>query len=190
MIYTDMVKVVCMDDSGELANGSRLRRGEFYEASEYNDRCYLVNGYVCRKARFTVVSEDTETAEIPQDIPTPAQTGQKWDSGKTNPDLLYDDVPLALELCIRVLDYGQAKYNADGKLKQGGWKLVDRLIERYKKASSRHDLAIRKGELKDDESGLAHRAHKIINELFVLQTELEQGVYGPDALTFKDPHVK
>ena len=136
------------------------------------------------KRAFALRSKGKEATEIPAVIPTAPQIGQKWDNGKTDPDLLYDGVPLAIELVIRILDYGQAKYKTPH-----GWKQVDDLIRRYKKASARHDLSIRKGELKDAESGLAHRAHKIINELFVLQTELEQGLYGTDALVFKDPHA-
>lgn len=117
-----------------------------------------------------------------KELTTPPDAGQKWDAGKTNPDLLYDGVPNALQAVIAVLDYGQAKYG-----KPHGWKNVFDLITRYKAASSRHDQKIRLGELKDAESGLAHRAHKIINELFVLQKEIEDGVYGENYTEFNLP---
>lgn len=168
------------------AHEDLLTVGKEYMALKYND----YNGYYiecddgCKRWWFPDRFEDVPPYHIEkkEDIPMTKQTGQKWDNGKTDPDLLYDGVPLAIRTVIAVLDYGQAKYG-----QPHGWKEVPNLVKRYKSASSRHDQKMRLGELKDDESNLAHRAHKIINELFVLQTEIEQGVYGTDYAVFKEP---
>lgn len=95
--------------------------------------------------------------------------GQKWDGGKTNPSLLFEGVPLALALVTRTLDYGYAKYQD-----AHGWSRVPNAIVRYTSAGYRHLLKKLTGETHDDESGLLHDAHEIINKLFVLELRLRE----------------
>ena len=95
--------------------------------------------------------------------------GQKWDTGKTNPALLYEGVPLALALVTRTLDYGFAKYKD-----AHGWSRVPNAIVRYTSAGYRHWVKFLTGETHDEESGLLHEAHECINKLFVLELKLRQ----------------
>jgi hypothetical protein len=92
--------------------------------------------------------------------------GLKFDAGKVQARLLREGVPRALEELDKVLTFGAGKYAAHS------WQHVENGDERYQDASYRHDAARNKGELFDQETGLRHRAHHIINELFLLELEL------------------
>ena len=94
--------------------------------------------------------------------------GLKFDAGKNQARLLREGVPRALEELDRVLTFGAKKYAAHS------WQHVENAEERYQDASYRHDSARNKGEIFDRETGLLHRAHHIINELFLLELELRR----------------
>ncbi|QRI46309.1 hypothetical protein [Xanthomonas phage X2] len=93
-------------------------------------------------------------------------TGRKFDAGKVQPRLLYEGMPRALSALVDVLTFGAGKYAAHN------WLNVANGMERYQDASYRHDSLRCQGELCDAETGLRHRAHHIVNELFVLELEL------------------
>lgn len=92
--------------------------------------------------------------------------GLKFDGGKQRPALLHEGVPLALTEVVKTLTFGAQKYAAHS------WQQVENAAERYQDASYRHDSARCRGELIDPETGIRHRAHHIINELFLLELEL------------------
>lgn len=92
--------------------------------------------------------------------------GLKYDGGKEQPRLLHQGVPLALAEVVRTLTFGAMKYAPHS------WQQVENALDRYQDASYRHDAARCRGELRDPETGIHHRAHHIINELFLLELEL------------------
>lgn|SRR5690606_2350008 len=94
--------------------------------------------------------------------------GLKFDGGKEQPRLLHQGMPLALAEVVRTLTFGARKYAAHS------WQHVENGQERYQDASYRHDAARCRGELFDPETGIRHRAHHIINELFLLEMELRE----------------
>ena len=102
-------------------------------------------------------------------LPTePRGVGLKFDAGKVQARLLREGVPRALEELDKVLTFGAKKYAAHS------WQDVENGDERYQDASYRHDSARNKGELFDRETGLLHRTHHIINEMFLLELELRR----------------
>lgn len=96
-----------------------------------------------------------------------SKTDQKFkaDAGKLQARLLFEGMPRALKLAIAVLSYGAQKYEAHS------WRYVD--VERYRDAKIRHMLDSMT-ELEDQESGLLHKAHELVNSMFVLELELEE----------------
>lgn len=86
----------------------------------------------------------------------------KADAGKLQARLLFEGMPRALKLAIAVLSYGAQKYEAHS------WRNVD--IERYRDAKARHMID---GELEfaDNESGLWHKAHELVNLMFLIELE-------------------
>lgn len=68
--------------------------------------------------------------------------------------------PLILESLAKTLTYGAKKYNRDN------WKKCDD-IDRYIDALLRHLQELRKGNLKDVESGLHHADHLLANAAFL-----------------------
>ncbi|UUR56199.1 hypothetical protein pXoo2106_24 [Xanthomonas phage pXoo2106] len=94
--------------------------------------------------------------------------GLKFDGGKQRPALLHEGVPLALAEVVKTLTFGAEKYEAHS------WQHVENAAERYQDASYRHDAQRCKGELLDPETGIPHRAHHIINELFLLELEMRK----------------
>lgn len=107
--------------------------------------------------------------------PPPRGMGLKFDGGKVQARLLYEGMPRALLRVIDTLDFGAKKYAAHS------WQHVENALERYQDASYRHDLLRCRGERLDSETGIHHRAHHIINELFLLELEL-RAEESPDAL--------
>jgi len=91
----------------------------------------------------------------------------KADAGKIRASLLFEGAPRSLLLSSAVLSYGAQKYEAHS------WKGV--ATERYRDAKMRHylDELAGLGE-KDEESGLLHAAHELINTIFVLEQRLEK----------------
>ncbi len=94
--------------------------------------------------------------------------GLKFDGGKQRPALLHEGVPLALAEVVKTLTFGAEKYEAHS------WQRVENAAERYQDASYRHDAQRCKGEVLDPETGILHRAHHIINELFLLELEMRK----------------
>lgn len=90
----------------------------------------------------------------------------KADAGKIQMRLLVDGMPLTLKLLGSVLTYGAQKYEAHS------WRNVD--TERYADAKIRHQLeTARHGCLSvDEESGLPHEAHEVVNAMFILEQKL------------------
>lgn len=91
--------------------------------------------------------------------------GTKLDSGKLKPALLLDDMPLAIQEILKVLQFGAEKYS------EGNWLKVPNGIDRYRNAADRHRLAI--DEL-DDESGMMHLAHEATSVLMLLELKLRE----------------
>lgn len=92
----------------------------------------------------------------------------KADAGKLRAALLFEGMPRSLLLAIAVLSYGAQKYEAHS------WKNVD--TERYLDAKFRHllnGLIGSNGWSVDDESGLLHDAHELVNTMFILEQKLE-----------------
>ena len=99
--------------------------------------------------------------------------GQKFDSGKTEWDLL----PLGpVEEIVKVLMHGREKYGRDN------WQLVDNPIRRYYAAAQRHLAAFRRARFDtknpfdavDSESKLHHLAHAACCLLFLLWHERKE----------------
>ena len=99
--------------------------------------------------------------------------GQKFDSGKTEWDLL----PLGpVEEVVKVLMHGKEKYGRDN------WQLVDNPIRRYYAAAQRHLAAFRRARFDtkdsydaiDAESHLHHLAHAACCILFLLWHERKE----------------
>lgn len=88
----------------------------------------------------------------------------KADAGKLQARLLFEGMPRALKLAMAVLSYGAQKYEAHS------WRNVD--INRYKDAKARHMID---GELEyvDEESGLWHKAHELVNLMFIIELGVE-----------------
>jgi len=87
----------------------------------------------------------------------------KFDTDKLRYDLI---PPSAMEGLAEVLTYGAKKY------KPNNWKNGD--LDRYVAALYRHLEAWRKGEKKDEESGMKHLAHAITNVAFLLELDNEE----------------
>ena len=94
-----------------------------------------------------------------------SSAGKKFDQGKLEFDLLPEEVLVEI---LKVLDYGQKKYKANS------WKSLINFKKRYYNAGQRHRLAYKMGELRDEESGLYHLAHSIVNDIFLLWKEIKK----------------
>lgn len=101
----------------------------------------------------------------------------KADGTKIRTDLLFGGCPDALKAVAAVLTYGALKYEPHV------WKKVP--VERWEAAYTRHMIDRQRGEYRDEESGLLHRAHEAANALFLLQLEIED--YDAEYLTFNQP---
>ena len=91
--------------------------------------------------------------------------GVKYDEGKLQLNLI---PPETIEGLGRVLTYGANKYC------ENGWQGVEQ--ERYVAALLRHFTAWRKGEERDEESGLLHLEHMLANIAFIHWKELNRKV--------------
>lgn len=104
----------------------------------------------------------------------------KADHGKPNTVLLEKGCVKALRVVQATLDYGALKYEANS------WKTVPKGQDRYDAAARRHRIKRDMGEQFDKESRLAHLAHEIISNLFLLELMIEADP-GCDWLNF-NPH--
>lgn len=89
----------------------------------------------------------------------------KADAGKLQGRLLFEGMPRALKLAMAVLSYGAQKYEPHS------WRNVE--VERYKDAKARH-MIDGEFEFADDESGLWHKAHELVNLMFVMELEMSK----------------
>lgn len=96
--------------------------------------------------------------------PATSEGGRKNDSGKTRWDLV---PPLMLEQLAEVLTFGAKKYGANN------WRNLEDARGRYIAAAFRHMAAWRKGEERDQESGLHHLAHAMCCMAFLGEPEME-----------------
>ncbi|MCI4410206.1 MAG: hypothetical protein JHC38_00885 [Thiotrichales bacterium] len=102
---------------------------------------------------------------LPQYDQNNMATGRKDDAGKPRFDL----IPAIAELKIaEVLEYGARKYAPDN------WRKVDNPEARYLAAALRHINAWRRGEKRDQESGLSHLAHAATSLMFIMELVSEQ----------------
>jgi hypothetical protein len=93
--------------------------------------------------------------------------GLKHDKGKLRYDLIQVET---IEELAKVFAFGSAKYG------DNTWQKVEPFRDRYFAALMRHLIAWRKGETKDDESGLKHLSHALWNVAALLWHETEQDV--------------
>lgn len=102
------------------------------------------------------------------EIPDSSAAGRKFDGGKPQFDLLFADMPLALEEVVMVLTDGARKYAP------ANWERVENAERRYLAAGLRHELAHTQGEPHDEETGRHHLAHKICCDLFRLELVMRE----------------
>lgn len=94
--------------------------------------------------------------------------GLKYDAGKPQARLVFEGFPLLFSGLTDVLTMGAAKYSAHS------WQHVENGIDRYSDAAGRHMLKRLSGEQHDDESGLDHELHELINRMFVMELKLRE----------------
>lgn len=93
--------------------------------------------------------------------------GAKFDAGKVEVGLIFDDMPRALLAVAEIGTYGRHKYS------KGGWKYVENGIERYTNAMDRHRL--KEGiETVDRGTEMLHAAHLAWNALARLELMLRE----------------
>ena len=91
----------------------------------------------------------------------------KYDNGKLQSNILFEDFPLALREVAAVATYGAVKYE------RSSWKGVPNCEVRYGDAKARHVIEQGIGEF-DEESELYHLAHEAWNCFALLQLKLEE----------------
>lgn len=129
-----------------------------FEGFEELNRTYTIKSIL---NLFTIEDKPTGIPTFDGDLPQ----GTKLDQGKLKPTLLLDDMPLAINEILKVLQFGAEKYS------EGNWLKVPNGIDRYRNAADRHRLAI--DEL-DDESGMMHLAHEATSVLMLLELKLRE----------------
>lgn len=160
-LIIDYTKAICLvPTSVVMTDDYILFKDEVYLVRDSSDPLkYIVqlNGgrtITANKDRFELVGRK-------EDLPQ----GTKLDQGKLKPTLLLDDMPLAINEILKVLQFGAEKYS------EGNWLKVPNGIGRYRNAADRHRLAI--DEL-DDESGMMHLAHEATSVLMLLELKLRE----------------
>lgn len=96
-------------------------------------------------------------------------SGKKYDGDKPIMSLIPADIELEV---AKVMTFGAKKYGAEN------WRKLENLSDRYTSALMRHTNAMRRGELRDDESGLLHSAHAICCLMFIGQIQCEANSDG------------
>lgn len=91
----------------------------------------------------------------------------KLDKGKLRFDLIDQNF---LDGLAKVLTFGAEKYSANS------WQKIGNAEERYYAALQRHLSAYRKGEQKDDESGIEHLYHAAANIMFLAYFEKQRKI--------------
>lgn len=96
-------------------------------------------------------------------------TGMKYDGGKLLANILFEDFGNALTGVMEISTFGAKKYA------RNSWKTVPDALQRYKDAMVRHQLAMGRGEVYDDESHMLHAAHFAWNALATLELLIKSG---------------
>lgn len=91
----------------------------------------------------------------------------KYDDGKIQLGIIFEDFPLALQELGAVSTYGALKYE------RSSWKTVPNREARYSDAKARHVVSEGINDF-DEESELYHLAHEAWNCLALLQLKLEK----------------
>ena len=89
--------------------------------------------------------------------------GMKYDGGKLLANILFEDFSNALTGVMEVATFGANKYA------RNSWTGVPDPLKRYRDAMVRHQLAMGRGEVYDEESGILHAAHFAWNALATLE---------------------
>ena len=92
------------------------------------------------------------------------QKGRKFDKDKRRWDLVPFNV---LDMVVDILTHGAKKYGSFN------WLKVE--LHRYQAALMRHYSAYMQGEHIDKDSGMHHLSHVIVNAMFMLYKEIENG---------------
>lgn len=161
------------NDEGIVFNSKSVRFGSCLDCAFETDVvscCKAVKSVNCSSNDIIWVKKESIKEPNAPAVVTSANNlksteGIKYDQEKER----YDLVPvLALEEVAKVLTAGAAKYGDDN------WRHVPYSSRRYYSATMRHMQLARKGEPKDNETGLHHYAHAISNLMFLLEKELEK----------------
>lgn len=108
---------------------------------------------------------------------TDAPTAKKMDDGKIPVFQGFSAYfPRAIFAVALVSEYGKRKYAPDAPVFNTGWAEVANGLNRYMDADERHKLKHSMGLFYDDESEMAHLAHKAWNALAELERALRDGV--------------
>lgn len=95
--------------------------------------------------------------------------GKKFDKGKLKADI---PEPLAEEFFYGTFTYGASKYNEGPN--ERNYRKVSDPDNRYYAAGRRHELARRRGEIFDKESGLPHAALAMFNNYCLLCQDIDR----------------
>ena len=114
---------------------------------------------------------------------TSVSLGAKFDAGKLLWRPLMNGLALPLRSLAAVLSYGAQKYKEDS------WQAVPEGRKRYEDAFYRHRDDRAAGQVYDEESGLPHIAHMIINLMFVFWFEIQDKAIT-NLTTFNPPPKK
>lgn len=91
----------------------------------------------------------------------PTNNGDRYNSGKPKLSMLFD-APNALEGAALVLEYGERKYARGNWLSGLPWtEILDSLLRHAKSFNAGVDL--------DEDSGLPHTDHMLVNALFLAE---------------------
>lgn len=121
-------------------------------------------------SRIDVIGQNGNDGEHYQEIEPDGKDqhsgGAKLDGNKNRMSLVLDDFANALLEVGKVGTYGAKKYT------DSGWTTVENAIPRYKDAMLRHHFQEAAGEEFDVDTNIVHAAHRVWNDLAVLELML------------------
>lgn len=91
----------------------------------------------------------------------------KFDKGKPQAHIPFEDFPRALFEVMQVCNFGANKYE------RSSWRDVPNRDQRYRDAYMRHFFQLWNGQRFDEETGLDHRAHIVWGLLASMQVDFE-----------------